>query len=141
MSLVIDASVALKWVLPEAGSLQAASIAATKNVIAPDLLLLECANVLWLKQRRGQLTAADADTAFAVLETAPLSWTSTPTLLARARILATLCDVTAYDATYLALAQSESAGLATADARLAEAATRLGLPGPVRLVGNSAAHP
>ncbi|HXM70340.1 MAG TPA: hypothetical protein VN970_04350 [Thermoanaerobaculia bacterium] len=42
---VVDASVALKWVIDEEGS-EAASALAAESLSAPSLILAECANAL-----------------------------------------------------------------------------------------------
>lgn len=47
MTLVIDASVALKWVLAKDESEAAQKLVADHALAAPDLLMVECANVLW----------------------------------------------------------------------------------------------
>jgi predicted nucleic acid-binding protein len=44
--LVVDASVAIKWVIEESGTPQALSLR-RHRLFAPDLLMTECANVLW----------------------------------------------------------------------------------------------
>ena len=56
MSIVIDASVALKWVLnePETG---AALALRAEQLIAPALWLAEAANALWRHVRLGEITA------------------------------------------------------------------------------------
>jgi predicted nucleic acid-binding protein len=43
---VIDASVAVKWVLAEPDSVQALALR-QHDLAAPELLVAECANVLW----------------------------------------------------------------------------------------------
>ena len=45
---VIDACVAVKWVIQEAGSEEARRLFSAR-LEAPDLLLVECANILWKK--------------------------------------------------------------------------------------------
>jgi predicted nucleic acid-binding protein len=45
---VVDASVALKWALEEPGS-DRARLLSSARLEAPDLLPIECANVLWKK--------------------------------------------------------------------------------------------
>lgn len=49
--LCIDASVAIKWVIDEAGTREALALR-NNALIAPDLLISECANVLWKKVQR-----------------------------------------------------------------------------------------
>ena len=64
-ALVIDASVALKWVLTEAGSDTAISLLTREpDLLIPDFWLNEAANVTWLWARRGLLTPDEAKAAF-----------------------------------------------------------------------------
>ena len=56
---VIDASVAIKWVVDEPGTEQALLLR-RHHLVAPDLLVPECANILWKKIRRGELSEAQA---------------------------------------------------------------------------------
>lgn len=44
--LVVDASVAVKWVVTEDGTAEAVSLLSIP-MSAPDLLIAECANILW----------------------------------------------------------------------------------------------
>ena len=52
---VVDASVAIKWVVGEPGTAPEAG-----ELAAPDLLVTECTNVLWRKQRQGEINAREA---------------------------------------------------------------------------------
>jgi predicted nucleic acid-binding protein len=45
-ALVIDASVAIKWVIDEPGTKEALSLL-KHRLYAPDLLVAECGNILW----------------------------------------------------------------------------------------------
>jgi predicted nucleic acid-binding protein len=45
-ALVIDASIAVKWVVEEPGTAAALSLRRQAKLIAPDLLCAECANIL-----------------------------------------------------------------------------------------------
>lgn len=59
--IVVDASVALKWVLEEADSHLAKALALGGDVLlVPDFWLNEACNVLWLQVRRKLLTADEA---------------------------------------------------------------------------------
>ena len=68
---VIDASVALKWVLAEDASDRALALLAKDALAAPELFWIECANVLWAKARRGQINGAQARAALAAIDAAP----------------------------------------------------------------------
>jgi hypothetical protein len=54
MTYVVDARVAIKWFVDEAGSARADSLLVeTTSFVAPDLILLEKSNILWKKHRLG----------------------------------------------------------------------------------------
>lgn len=115
--LIVDASVAVKWVVPEPDSARAASLR-NHTLIVPDLFFSECANVLWKKLRRGHVTNEQAGAAARTLETADLVIVSTKPYLARAVAIAAELDHPAYDAIYLAVAEAYGLRLVTADDRL-----------------------
>ena len=60
MSLVVDSSVVLKWVLPEPGRERALALIGEKALFAPDLLLVECADVLAVRAEQGRMSDAQA---------------------------------------------------------------------------------
>jgi predicted nucleic acid-binding protein len=65
--LVVDASVAIKWFIPEPLSVEARRIlddyqAGTLSLLAPDLINAEVGNIVWKKQTFQGLGAADART-------------------------------------------------------------------------------
>jgi predicted nucleic acid-binding protein len=123
--LVVDASVAIKWVIDEPGTPQALSLR-RHRLYAPDLLVAECANVLWKKVRRNELTAPEALIAARLLQRADLELMPMRALLEPATRLAIALGHPAYDCTYLALAESMSCDLVTADRQLATIAQPLG---------------
>ena len=132
--LVVDASVALKWVIDEEGTPAALDLLAEDVLHAPDFLLLEVANVLWSKARRGVLSRPQADEAYDAIAAVPLTLTPLADLLTPARALAFALDLTTYDAVYAALAQKLACPLATADERLVRGVRAAGLPGGALLV-------
>ena len=113
--LVIDASVAVKWVVPEPDSDRAEALL-DHALMAPDLLFAECANVLWKKVQRGELSKGEADIAAQTLEQADIAIASTRGHLASA--IAVELDHPAYAAVYLSVAQAAELRLVTADDRL-----------------------
>jgi predicted nucleic acid-binding protein len=58
---VVDASVALKWVIDEDGSEAAGALLLEEPLAAPDLLMVECANVLWTRGARLRGPGGDPD--------------------------------------------------------------------------------
>ena len=117
---VVDACVAVKWVVEEAGSDTARSLSPTR-LEAPDLLLIECANILWKKVRLGDLSPRDAAVRLDVLMVAPVKLTAGGELLKSALELALELQHPVYDCMYVALALRRDIPLVTADERLAAA--------------------
>lgn len=70
MSLVVDASVGLKWILDEPDShLAHALVCGDEDVLIPDFWLNEATNVLWLQVRRNILHPEEARDGLALLRT------------------------------------------------------------------------
>jgi len=119
MTIVVDASVAVKWVIPEVLSDQAESLRdRADRLLAPDLLLPEAANALWKKLIRREITTREAAQAINLLLASGLDLRPSGPLLGRALALARRLRHPVYDCIYVALAQAEGATLITADQRL-----------------------
>lgn len=134
MTLVVDASVALKWVLAEPGQ-DAADALLNEDLIAPSLWLLEAANALWRRSLRGELSAGEAEERLSELFNAPVTSIPIEDDLAMAAALAQRLGHPVYDCLYLALAVREQTHVVTADRRFwAIARTAPDLAGRVRLL-------
>lgn len=133
--LVVDASVAIKWVVEEPGSTAAIQLFEHK-LVAPDLLISECADTLWKKVRRGNLTSTGAEIAASALVRANVDLIPTRSLLPMCVTLAMELDHPAYDSIYLALAAKRGSRFITADERLVAAAQRLKSGPRVVLLGS-----
>lgn len=121
MRLVVDASVVVPCFVPERYSVSARSwLDAASVLLAPEFLTLECANALWKKQRRGEITLGDADEALKQVLSGFIDLRSSATVARSAFRLGTELDHPVYDCAYLALAQSEGAELLTADRELVQ---------------------
>jgi predicted nucleic acid-binding protein len=118
--IVVDASVALKWVIEEPGSNAAAELQG-QTLLAPDLWLIECGNALWARVRRNALGVADAVALFARLEGAPVRTMPSQLYVAEALQLAADLNHPVYDCLYLAAALREDGVVITADSRFYEA--------------------
>jgi predicted nucleic acid-binding protein len=116
--LVIDASVAIKWVVEEAGTVDALALLQAGNLAAPDLLTAECVNILWKKVRRTELLRDEAIVAARLLQGADIEIFPTRQLLKTATAIAIDLDHPAYDCVYLALALDNRWRFATADEHL-----------------------
>jgi predicted nucleic acid-binding protein len=132
MSLVLDASAALAWLLPEELT---DAIAATFDLIAddcawvPSLWRIEVANSLSVNLRRGRITSVRRRESLDDLRLLPIYcdqetkdhlWDRTLELADRHRL-------TVYDATYLEVALRRALPLATLEDELREAALREGM--------------
>lgn len=123
MTIVVDASVGVKWVLPEAGSECAAAIRlADDDLIAPSLAYADIGNAIWRAVVRGDVSAAEARRVLKVAGSHYRRIIPLAELADRALELATRLRHPIYDCFYLALAEREHCPLITADARLIAAA-------------------
>lgn len=121
MSIVVDASVALKWVIDEPDS-DIADTLLDEDLSAPALWLLEAANALWKLVRRGDLTSDQARTRRLELQNAPVATSAIETDIAAAIDLAILLSHPVYDCLYLAAAVRENTYVVTVDRRFHAAA-------------------
>jgi len=115
--LVIDASVAIKWVIEEEGTKEALALRG-RALAAPDLLIAECANILWRKTRRKELSENEALFAAGLLARADIELVAMRPYLEAATRIAIALDDPAYDCIYIALAEAEGVRLVTADTSL-----------------------
>lgn len=117
--LVVDASVACKWFLPENGTEKAQSLLGGDfNLMAPDLLWTEVANVFWKIHRRKAMSGFDAETLLIDLQQHAVTIHPSASLVLPAFRIAVQHDRTIYDSLYVALAEREGATLVTDDRRL-----------------------
>jgi predicted nucleic acid-binding protein len=121
---VVDASVVVKWFLPESDT-PAADFLLEQflnnevDLVAPDVLLLEVASSLWKRVvLRKELTADEATLVYRDLLTMPLSLIATETLAEAAFQLAMEHRHPVYDALYCTLAIDRRCDFVTADQTL-----------------------
>jgi predicted nucleic acid-binding protein len=135
VTLVIDASIALKWFLVEPDSAIAQNhIRHDGALVAPDLIMAEFANVIWLRRRQGAMTRPQAVQAMGDLA-AILVLASTEGLALQAYRLAEEFDHPVYDCFYFALAEREGAVHVTADKRFVERVRAARPKAPIALLG------
>ncbi len=123
MRLVVDASVAVKWLVQEENSEIADSLRQSEHdLLAPRFMELELGNVIWGKTRRGDLARPEAIALMESLVDLPVEWWEDDSLIQTAIRLALELNHPAYDCLYLALAHRLDAIVVTADTRFGRAA-------------------
>ena len=114
---MIDASIAVKWVVEEDGTAEALALRQRGKLIAPQLLVAECANILWKKVQREELLKEEALLAARLLQGAEIELLPMQSLLEAAVRMSIEIDHAAYDCVYLALAIDNKCQFVTADER------------------------
>jgi len=137
---VVDASVGIKLFLVEPLSERVDALfdhltdALPACLYVPDLFFVECTNILWKYVRRFGYPADAARQDVADLVRLPVRGVPTAALVESALLLAMTWEITATDATYVALADRLSLPLVTADASSARKLSGAGLD--VRFIGD-----
>ena len=119
MTIVVDASVAVKWVLHEIGSDAADALLDNDGLIAPSIWLAEATHALWRRARMAEITAKEASERLSELQNAPVPSVASQPHLHQALKLATEIGHPVYDCVYLALAVHHETHVVTADRRFA----------------------
>jgi predicted nucleic acid-binding protein len=126
--VVVDASVACKWVLAETGAVDAQSllarwIAARLQPIAPSWFACEVANVLYRRARMGEIPLNGAKTLLnTILSIVALRDTPGSDAVRAIEMADRAGQQTPYDMCYLALAEREQCEYWTDDTRFVKAA-------------------
>lgn len=121
--LVVDCSVAAKWILPEPrrdAALRLFKQYETGEIllIAPELLLAEFASLLAKRCRRKEISANQAEHAFGLMQNcAPRLFDVRPRIHS-ALSLALQCQLSVWDCIYIDLAIERDCPVITADRRL-----------------------
>jgi predicted nucleic acid-binding protein len=131
INLVVDASVAIKWLPPfrqeplvsEAQILLNRWEQGTIDLIAPDLIWIEIANVHWRAVRHNKCSSGAAQASLAILHEQEVPTVPSEPLIDLALRIALLHGRTAHDSLYVALAVTLKSELITADEKLANALT------------------
>jgi predicted nucleic acid-binding protein len=126
MKYVLDASVALKWVLPESLSPQAVRLrndyrSKIHELIAPDSFPVEVAHGLTRAERKGIIKPPQGTARLAnVFRFAPALHPYIP-LLPRAFAISSAMRIGVYDCLYVALGEQEGCEVVTADQKMINA--------------------
>lgn len=130
MNVVVDASVALCWCLPDesdAGARAVLEQVMAEGGVIPPIFDLEVCNILLVKERKGSIPPGYAALAIAELAMLPLEPSEGDPDPLELLELARSQALTAYDASNLWAAQREGIPLATLDKALRAAAPRVGV--------------
>ena len=125
MTLVIDASVACKWFFEEPLSAEARALGESDEAfVAPDMILVECANAAWRRVSGETVPFLHAQAFLAALP----QWFEILVPSARLHEMAfeMACELghPVYDCQYLALAKNERTRVVTADRAFANKVQR-----------------
>ena len=124
---ILDASVVLKWYLPDeklsslALGLLDQYVSGELEILAPSLLEYEVINGLMIAQKRGRIKETIILEAVEGFINLGITYHSLTPLYAKTLQFAQKYDISFYDASYLGLAHREKAFLITADNRLLKA--------------------
>lgn len=122
MVVVLDASVAAKWLIAEPDSEIAAMLLdGSFDLQAPRLLASEIGNMLWRKAVNGSIDDHEAARLAAALLEMPLQWRDDERTCVEAVRIAVELGHPAYDCMYLALASLIGSQVVTADKRFVSA--------------------
>jgi predicted nucleic acid-binding protein len=115
---VVDANVAIKWVLPEQHSDLALRLSAPDyELLVPDFFFPEIGNILWKRVRRREMSLEAAQVDLAALMGLPLQISLSQPLMPKALEVAVRVQQAVYDCVYLGLAVENQCKMVTADER------------------------
>lgn len=141
--LVVDTSVAVKWVVPETasaieGGTDAALALLPQTLIAPDCIMAEFANAMFKKVVAEEI---GTDQAVAALEILPdiVNLVAAPPLVPAAFRLSLELKHPVHDCVFLALAIQNNCRLVTADAKFGSRCRQRGSELPVDLLQRAGA--
>jgi predicted nucleic acid-binding protein len=122
ITFVLDASVAVKWVVQEAGRRQAIDLltpyeAEAIDLQAPRQIMEEVASALSKLCRRRKIRSTEAELAFRTFEARKPKLVEDPNLVGAAFALSLQHQISVWDCLYLALTIDRRADVITADAR------------------------
>lgn len=127
---VVDASLTMSWCFEDEGSPQTEQVLdalVAGQAVVPALWELEVSNVLLVAERRRRTTEAQTARFWDLLASLPIHVDTAPVDVTAVLAAARRHRLTAYNATYLVLAQRLGASLGTLDERLATACREAGV--------------
>ncbi|MCT7956012.1 type II toxin-antitoxin system VapC family toxin [Laspinema palackyanum] len=115
---VVDANVAIKWIIPEIHSEAALRLLNLDSILLiPDFFFPEIGNILWKRVRRGETTLENVLEDLDALMGLPLQVHPSFPLMSEALEIAVRIQQAVYDCVYLALAVRKECQMVTADKR------------------------
>ena len=141
MNLVIDASVLIKFYVPESLSDRAGRLLANVEkkdieLLAPDLIYPEAGNILWKKQRLKELTRSELEEITDAILSLPLKIEALKSLLPLAVDIAIAYGIAVYSAIYVGLTKVYETTLVTADRKLLDLLAKTDLKDSVIWLGS-----
>jgi len=134
--IVVDASVIIKWFVPEPLHEEALTLLDhDDDLCAPDLLVTEVANIVWKKVLKGELRTHQGRRILDSVTRAPIEFFPAGLIINRALEIAMDIKHPVYDALYLALGAELGCTLISDDRKLCRIASEKGFD--VRLLGAS----
>lgn len=130
MPLVVDASVTMAWCFEDEASPATEAVLdglADDVAIVPHIWHLEVANVLMVAERRRRISEAQGSRFIQLLEQLPIKTYATDAPMDQIVAVARRHNLSAYDASYLVLAERLGVQLATNDRRVTEACMAAGV--------------
>lgn len=122
---VVDANVAIKWVLVEVHSDIALRLLNDEyELFVPDFFFAEIGNIFWKRVRRGETTLDLAQADLRTLIEGDLQVHPSLSLMPRALEIAVRVEQAVYDCVYLALAVIHNCQMVTADERFYNALSK-----------------
>lgn len=122
-TLITDASVGVKWIFPEEHDSFARKIfdqigSSEVRIVVPELFYSEVANACWVRVKRKMVQFQEAVKLLGLISKLPLLKRADSEFTAVALEHAVHYNISAYDALYVALAETYLASLVTADKAL-----------------------
>ncbi len=122
MKRVVDASVAIKWYVPEVYEQEASRLQKSGDELhAPELILPEFGNIVWKKVIRREITEKEGQKIVTEFSRLNLVYHPQRQIIKSAFTGAMMTSQTVYDWTYMALALSLGCQFVTADERFYKA--------------------
>jgi predicted nucleic acid-binding protein len=125
--IIIDASIAVMWIAPEAASGAATDLLNRQDLAAPDLIAIEVGNAMRRKVVREEITREQAREGLNLVEARVVLCRTDFRVLDRSLEMALAIGHPIYDCVYLALAERNQSILVTGDLQLINRAKPAGL--------------